>query len=213
MSQQRLDHAELVADLGAAEHGDERALRVVAQAEQHLDLLLQQQPHRRRQRLRRPDDRGVGAVRRRRTRRRRRRRCRRPAAATNCRVVALLARVEAQVLQQLDAGRQLGEPCPHRRPSSTSGSACPSAGRGGWRTTTWRRGSVSHSIVGSAARMRKSSVITPVVERDVEVGAHEHPLAADVAEVVERGDARLISFLRSATLPPAYSVVSTRRLE
>ena len=37
--EQRLDHAELVADLGAAEHGDERPLRVVAQAEQHLDLL------------------------------------------------------------------------------------------------------------------------------------------------------------------------------
>ena len=47
--EQRLDHAELVADLRPAEHGDERPLRLVAQAEQDVDLLLQQQPHRRRQ--------------------------------------------------------------------------------------------------------------------------------------------------------------------
>ena len=41
-AEQRVDHAELVADLGPAEHGHERALGVVAQAEQHLDLLGQQ---------------------------------------------------------------------------------------------------------------------------------------------------------------------------
>ena len=60
--EQRLDHAELVADLGAAEHGHERSLRVVAQSQQHVDLLLHQQTHRRRQRARRTDDRCVCAV-------------------------------------------------------------------------------------------------------------------------------------------------------
>jgi hypothetical protein len=37
---------------------------LVAQPEQHLDLLREEQAHRRRQRLRRTDDRGVGSVRR-----------------------------------------------------------------------------------------------------------------------------------------------------
>ena len=53
-------------------------------------------------------------------------------------VVGLLARVEAEVLQQLDAGRQLGQPLPHRRPPSTSRRACPWAGRGGCRRRRWR---------------------------------------------------------------------------
>ena len=113
-AEQRLDDAELVADLGAAEHGDERAPRVLAQAEQHLDLLGQQAAGRRRQRARRPDDRRVGAV----------------GGAERVvdvgvhaldqpgderRVVGLLTRVEAQVLQQLDARRQLGQPLADRR--------------------------------------------------------------------------------------------------
>ena len=41
-AEQRLDDAELVGDLGAAEHGDERTLRLVAQPEQHVDLTFEQ---------------------------------------------------------------------------------------------------------------------------------------------------------------------------
>ena len=40
--EERLDHAELVADLGAAEHREERTRRVPEQAREHLDLALQQ---------------------------------------------------------------------------------------------------------------------------------------------------------------------------
>ena len=75
-------------------------------------------------------------------------------------VVALLAGVEAQVLQQLDAGRQLGEA--RRAPASIEyfGSGLP-FGRPRWLAVddAGRRARCSHSIVGSAARMRKSSVI------------------------------------------------------
>ena len=49
--------------------------------------------------------------------------------------------------------------------------------------TTVAPRSVSHSMVGSAARIRKSSVIAAVVvERHVEVGADQDPLAAQIAE-------------------------------
>ena len=194
-AEQRLDDAELVGDLGAAEHGDERALRLVAQAEQDVDLLLQQPPHRRRHELRRPDDRGVGAMR----------------GAERVvdvgvdavdelrherRVVALLARIEAQVLEQLDARRQLGEARAHRRPSSTSGRARPSAGRGGWRTTTCAPRSVSHSIVGSAARMRKSSVIVPSSSSGTLKSVRTRTRFRQVADVASRssrvGDAAVM---------------------
>ena len=49
------------------------------------------------------------------------------------RVVRRLARIETEVLEQLDAGRQLGQPGPHRGRSSTLGRARPSGGRGGCR--------------------------------------------------------------------------------
>ena len=79
--------------------------------------------------------------------------------ATNFGSLRLLARVEAQVLQQLDAGGQLGK----ARPTGSIeyfGSGSP-FGRPRWLThmTTSAPRSVSHSIVGNAARMRKSSVI------------------------------------------------------
>jgi hypothetical protein len=43
-AEQRLDHPELVGDLGATEHRHERPLRVLTQAEQHLDLLPRSRP-------------------------------------------------------------------------------------------------------------------------------------------------------------------------
>jgi hypothetical protein len=108
LGQQRLDDAELVGHLGPAEDGDERAAGVVAQAAEDLDLLGQQPPGRRREVLRRADDGGVRPV-------------RRAERVVDVGVLALdqlldegvvvagLARVEAQVLQQLDARRQLGQ--------------------------------------------------------------------------------------------------------
>ena len=63
--EQRIDHAELVAHLGAAEHGDERARHVVGeQPRQHLDLAVQEPTARVRQDRRRADDRRVRPVRR-----------------------------------------------------------------------------------------------------------------------------------------------------
>ena len=106
--EQRLDDAQLVGDLGPAEDGDERAVGLAAQAQQHLDLALQQAPGGARNVLRRADDRGVGAV---------RRAERVVDVAVDAVdelgdegvVVALLARVVAQVVEELDAGRELGE--------------------------------------------------------------------------------------------------------
>ena len=51
--EQRVDHAELVADLHAPEHDDERPLRRVEQRAQHLDLARQQPARGRRQHARR----------------------------------------------------------------------------------------------------------------------------------------------------------------
>ena len=65
LGDQVLDHFELVGDLGAAEHGDERALRALEHPAEILDLLAHQQPGRRF--LDVMDDafgRGMGAVRR-----------------------------------------------------------------------------------------------------------------------------------------------------
>ena len=101
--QQRVEHAELVAHLGPTEHGDERAPRRLQQAAQHLHLARQQAPRGARQPRRRPDDRRV-----------------RPVGGAEGivdvevltryelvderGVVGLLTRVEAQVLEQFDAG-------------------------------------------------------------------------------------------------------------
>ena len=187
--QQRLDDAELVGDLRAAEHGDERALRVVAQAEEDVDLLLQQQTHRRRQRLRRPDDRRVGAV----------------GGAERVvdvgvdpvdelgderRIVALLARVEAQVLQQLDARAPARPAAPEPAPSSTSGSGAP-FGRPRWLAQTTvaplrlqpfdrRQRGADAEVVGDPTRPSIGTL------KSVRTSTR---LPLTVAEVLERGDA------------------------
>jgi hypothetical protein len=62
-AEQRVDHAELVAHLDAAEHGNERPRRVVHHAAQCLDLAREQPAGRGRHHARRSDDRRVGAVR------------------------------------------------------------------------------------------------------------------------------------------------------
>ena len=112
-AEERVDDLELVAHLGAAEHRDERPGGVLAEAEQHLDLGGEEAAGGAGQVLRGPDDGRVGAV-------------RRAEGVVHVgveavdeprdegRVVALLPRVEPQVLEQLHAGGELGEPSADR---------------------------------------------------------------------------------------------------
>ena len=112
------------------EHDHEGPTRVVAQRQQHLDLAGQQPPGRAGQEPRRADDRGVGPVR----------------GAEGVvdvgvltldqplhegRIVGRLTRVEAQVLEQLDARRQLGQALARPARPSTGDRARPS-GRPRW---------------------------------------------------------------------------------
>ena len=116
-------------------------------------------------------------------------------------VLAGLPGVEAQVLQQGDlavgeagdgGAGALARPCRRRRRrpcrgvhraasrpgrARTAGRARPWGGRGARRRSPWRRASASLVMVGTAARIRPSSVMVVAVERDVQVGADEHPLA------------------------------------
>ena len=118
-------------------------------------------------------------------------------------VLAGLARVEADVLQHrdlavLEPATRSVRALPHRvggegdRPGraarraarppaagSTPGPARPWAGRGGAPTTTRAPASASAWIVGTLARIRPSSVIGRAVERHVEVGADQDPLAPE----------------------------------
>ena len=186
-------------------------LRVVGQPAQHVDLGRDQAAHRVRQPLRDVVDRrllavhdaeavgdeGVGE----------RGELVGERAALGV-VLAGLARVEPDVLQHRDlavarapstvavalsptvsvakaTGRaeQLAEP--RRRPGAReyAGSGAP-LGRPRWATTTTRApASASAWMVGTLARIRPSSVIVRAVERDVEVGADQDPLAPEVAEV------------------------------
>ena len=151
--------------------------------EEHLDLAGEQATHRRRDVAGRTDDRGVGAV-------------RRTEgvvdvavdaldeAAHEGVVVALLARVEAQVLEQLDAGGELGQAGAYRvhgvlrvgralGPAEVAGRD--DAGAALLQPLQRRQGGADAEVVGDLA----------AGERHVEVGADEDPLA------VERPEARL----------------------
>ena len=97
-AQQRLDDTQLVGDLRPTEHCDEWMLGLLAQAQQHLDFLLQQQTHRRRQGERRADDGCVRTV----TRAERVVDVRVDAVDQRCDergIVGLFARIESQVLE------------------------------------------------------------------------------------------------------------------
>ena len=151
---------ELVGHLRAAEDGHERPRRVVADAQQDLDLLGQQPAGGGGQRGRRADDGGVGPVR----------------GAEGVvhvaveaggqtgherRVVALFTGVEAQVLGQFHAGADLTQAAAH----GVHGVA----GIGlALRSAEVRAGhdraapcSFNQTSVGNAALMRRSSVISP----------------------------------------------------
>ena len=175
-------HAQLVVDLGAAGDEHERALDLAQQLSELLELPLQQEPGVGREQLRDAVGRGVRAV-------------RRAESvvdeevgavgelAPNSRVVRRLARVEARVLEHADplvAGAARASRARDRASSRTPGPA-PSAGRGASRRhLARRRAPAGSSSVGSDARIRVSSATRAVLERHVQVGAHEHVLAGDV---------------------------------
>ncbi len=104
MFQQCLDDAELVADLGATEHGHERMPRRVEQSREHFDLSEQEPPAGRREPAGRADNRCVRPV----------RRTERfvdvgvaelAQSVGEDRVVLRLPRLEAQVLEEHDLTR------------------------------------------------------------------------------------------------------------
>ena len=112
--EQGVDHAELVGHLRAAGDGDERARADRSRSRAGPRPPWPAAGRRPTAGLRRADDRGVGPVRRAERVVDVERRGPRSADATKAGSLAVLARVEPQVLEQLDAGRELGEPGPHR---------------------------------------------------------------------------------------------------
>ena len=175
-------------DLRPAEHRDERPRRV-PRADRAAPRPPGRAAARRRvgRRLRRPDDRGVRPVR----------------------------RAERVVDVDVEARRPAGRRRPGRwppRPGRSAGSraarrparARPSRARTGATeyfgiglalgpAEVGARGDLravrpaATRSSGSAARMRRSSVIAPSSERDVEVGAQQHPLPVEGRQVLEDG--------------------------
>jgi hypothetical protein len=193
--------------LGAADDGDEGVPGLVEQTADHLDLPGEQPTRRRGQVLRWPDDRGVRPV-------------RGPEGVVHVavvagdelvdegRVVRLLARVEAQVLQQLHAGHELGEVLADGSDVVTGvryalGPA--EMGRAG------DRGSVVEEPPQRRDRLAHPEVVgddAPAVhlaDRHVEIDAHEDRPAPDRGQVLEDGYA--------AGHLPTSSTSSTSRCE
>ena len=185
LGKQRLDEVDLAADLGPAEHGDERPLRLVERLAEVAELLLHQEAGH--GRLEQPRDRlgaGVRPV-------RGAERvvhveiAQRGEALGEAGVVGLLAGIEPRVLRDGHAaarqppGRGHGlAPRAGRRGTSPArraaararappaaceylGRARPWAGRGGTAARRVRRGSRRYLMVGSAARIRVLSVTAP----------------------------------------------------
>ena len=186
-TQQRFDDAELVGDLGASEHGHERPLGIVAQAEQHLDFFGEQQP------IADGSVRGGPTI-------EAWARCDAPKASLTYRsmpsttlrhelgAVALLTGIEPEVLHQLDTGSQLGKPLANGLDRVLRiGLALGTAEVAG---THHRRTALGQPL-NRGQRGTDPEVVgdLSVFDRDVEVGAHEHPLAVHIAEVVECRDA------------------------
>ncbi len=205
--EQRVDHAELVGHLRAAEHGDEGASRVLAQTEQHVDLLGQQPARGARKSLWRTDDRRMGAV----------RRAERVVHVgveagdqpiDERRVVRLFARVVPEVLDELDAWCQLGQPLAHRRhgigrirlafrPSEVRAHRDVRAVL--LQPLDRRQRRPDAQVVGDAA----------VLHRHVEVRAQQHPLPLETRQVFEDRDLRRHYWLAR----PMMIDMSTRRFE
>ncbi len=186
-TQQRFDDAELVGDLGASEHGHERPLRDCCAGRAAPRLLW-----------RAADPSPTGSVRGGPTIEAWAR-CDAPKASLTYRsmpstssrhelgAVALLTGIEPEVLHQLDTGSQLGKPLANGLdrvlriglPLGTAEVAGAHHRRAALGSHDRGQRGTDPEVVGDLS----------VVDRDVEVGAHEHPLAVHVAEVVERRDA------------------------
>jgi hypothetical protein len=237
LAQQVVDHAELVGDLGATEHDDVRTLRLLGEATQHVDLGRDQRAHGAGQDLRDVVDAGLLAV-------------HDPEAVgdedvgevgelpgepgTLAVVLAGLARVEADVLQQGDLPvLELGDGLVRRLPHRVAGERDVGTEE---LTEASRHGSQGVALLGGAlgaaevrghhhagARVREPTdrrharADAPVVgddgsvERDVEVGADQDPLAGDalLEELVETRHRTSHAQRDSPTKP----MRSTRRLE
>jgi len=186
---QRLEDLDLVGDLGPPDDGHERPRRAFEDASQHLDLAGHADPGRARQELRWTDDRGVAPV-------------RHTEGLVHVgietldegghehRVVALLAGVEPQVLTQLDAGAECGQPLPHRvhlPPGVPGGGGAPQVRAGHHLGTAVlqpaQRGQRGRDpeVVG-----HRGPAVDPDVEGHVEVDPHQHASAVELRKIREQ---------------------------
>ena len=182
------EHPEFVADLGPPHHGDERSGRLPEQAPEHLDLPLEEEPGGTGEPAGGSHDRGVAAV----------------GDAEGVvhvgvvavdqfvhegRIVALLARVEPQVLEQFDLGSQPRELVTDR-PQVPAGVRCAvraaQVGAGGDRRPPFEqvveggKGSPDAEVVGDRRRLAGTGL-----ERHVEVHPHENAGPVEVRQVPE----------------------------
>ncbi len=111
--------------------------------------------------------------------------------------------------------QQIREPIRDRPEATSAGSACPSVGRDGSRGRRSHRCSSAYVIVGSDARMRVSSPISPSFERDVEVDANEDALALVEIESQSIGELSSLRLKPSRYRPFVTSMRSrsTQRFE
>ena len=210
---QHLEHLELVRHLGAPDDGHERPGRPLQDPAQDLDLPGEAQARRAREEPGRPHDRGVGPV----------------GGAEGLvhvgveagdealhegGVVGLLARIEAQVLGQLDPGAQRPQPLAHRV-------HLPAGVRGAGRPAEMRAGHHLGPLVLEPAQRRQRGRDPEVVghrgpaphadvEGDVEVDPHQHPLPVERGEIPQERDAA--EGVHEGQ-PPTSTARSTRRLE
>jgi hypothetical protein len=235
LGQQGVDHAELVADLGAAEHDRVRLGGIARQLREHAQFGFDQASGSGGQRLRQlvhtgllamhdaesVGDEGVAELGKRRRERR-----------ALARILRRLLRVEAEVLEQddvailqrldgrvsLEAHRVAGEgdgraeqlAQPHRdRRQAVAGIGCAVG------TAEVRDGDDSRTgsgqLLNGAERRADATVVgdAAVIEGDVQVAADDDPLALKVSQRFDRAKRHGRGYRRSAT----YSVMSTRRLE
>ncbi len=174
--EQRFEHSQLVGDLRTADHRHERTVRCAEQLPETVELPFDQEAGGARQAGGRPDDRGMTAV--------------RDAEGVvhvgvvavdqlldEGRIVVLLARVEAKVLEQLDLRSQAGELFAHRAdlPASVG---CPLRA-----TEVGARGDRPAPIEQVLERRQRSPdpevvgdlgvTVLGLAERDVEVHPHQ----------------------------------------
>ena len=132
------------------------------------------------------------------------------------RIVGCLTRIEAEVLEQLDARRELFEPDAHRihRELGVRLALRATEVAGGD-----HRGTALGEPLDGRERRPDPEVVDDhaVVERHVEVGADEDPFAVETSErrleVLQRRDGGVAHDAQRLTFEPVNIVRSTRRFE